>query len=119
MEKESEKIYELPKEFYDLVKPYLEGTAKITKKNELINLWQLALSEASRHPNMREAIAEWTVSIGTHSPFILDNDILEAIHQGFGSLEVADSHTEATREKADLAWQKQQELFNTIADKGK
>lgn len=63
---------------------------------------------------MREAIAEWTVSIGSHSELISGGDIFEAIHQGFGSLEVTDSHKGAAKEKADMEWRKQRELFSGL-----
>lgn len=53
------------------------------------------------------------MSIGAHSPCINDNDIFQALHYGFSSLEVADS-TGYTSDEANIEWEEQRKLFNTL-----
>lgn len=117
--KDPDNPYDLPRDFYIYVKPYLEDTAKIETQDELIRLWQKALDQALQYPESRELIAEWTMSIGSRSPFIHDNDLFQAIHNGFGSLEVADSYLDSSKKNAEEEWQNQKELFNTLLSENK
>jgi len=110
--------YDLPAEFYTYVKDYLQTDKKIESKEELIALWSHALELAAKYPDDRESIAEWTMSIGAYSPYINDDDIFQALHYGFGSLEVADS-TQQTNNNANIEWKRQRELFDTLLSERK
>jgi hypothetical protein len=110
--------YGIPQEFYAILEPYLGQNKRIIKKDELIDIWSAALEYAKLFPQHREHIAEWTMSVGAHSPFTNDNDIYEAIHLNFGSLEVADSSRQ-TQEEADSEWREQGVLFLTLLQEQK
>ena len=96
----------LPASFRAYLKPYigqLPGTIVrkiITDPAGLVALWETALSCRQRHPDHQEGIAVWTVSVGATSPLVNDNDLFEAIHAEFGSLEFADSYPG----KGDAQW---------------
>lgn len=112
MDNASNPNYDLPTEFYTYVKDYLEADKKIESEEELVALWSHALELAAKYPDDRESIAEWTMSIGSRTPYIHDNDIYEALHAGFGSLEVADSST--SNEAANHEWAQQKKFFETL-----
>jgi len=110
--------YDLPAEFYELVKKYLDEKVRIQSEEELIQLWHSALKCAISYPENREAIAEWTMSIGSYMPYITDNNLFQALHEGFGSLEVADS-MHGPHKDADAEWSKQKALFDTLLSERK
>ena len=91
--------YNLPQGFYDYIKPYLHHdlTADYSAAG-LIRLWQSALAYRKQYPDLQESIAEWTMSVGSGSSLTMDNDLFEAIHNMFGSLEV-------TNDSAETVWQ--------------
>lgn len=84
------KDYNLPQEFYEYIEQYIRGDDKRQTINDpkvLFALWNKAIVVATEFPDMRESIAEWTVSSASRSPLLEDNYELEAIHNTFGSLE--------------------------------
>src|SRR5882762_7169312 len=79
--------YNLPSAFYEEIKPYLR-TRSDHSATELLRLWQSALAYRKQYPKQQGSIAEWTVSAAAGSLLISADDLFEAIHAGFGSLEV-------------------------------
>lgn len=79
--------YELPKEFYDHIKPYLEAMA--LTQAELIRVLKHAIEMREQHPEMQDSIAEWTMSTGAYTTGLEDGGELDDIRCSFGALEDA------------------------------
>ena len=55
---------------------------------ELVDFWRQIIECRNGFPNLQEKIAHFAVSIAASSLLVGDNDLFEAIHAEFGTLEV-------------------------------
>lgn len=88
----------LPQQFAHLIAPYTQGKV-IYDKADLFKLWQTAIDAQKQHPELRQAIAHWTMSCAASSPLVNENNLLEEIHFTFGELEI-----EEEEKLADTKW---------------
>ena len=104
--------YNLPEGFYQEIKPYLQ--TELTPDYSaaaLIRLWQSAINYRKQYPELQESIAEWTKSAASGSSLLNDNNLYEAIHNTFGSLEVPNDDQNKAK------WQQLEMLITEAAQK--
>jgi hypothetical protein len=95
-------IYGLPEDFLDYIYPYVrERQSRIPETSEeLMAIWEEGIKYIRLYPELQENIAAWTMSVGSRSPLVDDNDIFEAIHLEIGCLETPQWVYKKTLEEA-------------------
>jgi hypothetical protein len=94
--------YGLPEDFLEYIQSYIGGrNPRIPETpDELIAIWEEGIKYIRLYPELQENIAAWTMSAGSMSPLVDDNDVFEAIHLEIGCLETPQWIYKKTLEEA-------------------